>query len=107
MSRLEIPHTETLTPSPTHTVVDLDATVQPIPKPNSESSLSVPSPTNNAHEDVNAVADAGPKLSQRKKWSLLMVFSLGFFIDVWMYSAFFVFTGPISADLTVPFEQQT
>ena len=25
-------------------------------------------------------------ISQKKKWSLLMVFCLGFFIDIWMYS---------------------
>lgn len=47
------------------------------------------------------------KLSQTKKWSLLAVFSLGIFIDIWMYSAFYVFTGPIAIEFEVPFEQQT
>jgi len=46
-------------------------------------------------------------LSQRKKWSLLLVFCLGFFIDVWSVSAFFIFTDPISQDLGVPLAQQS
>lgn len=44
---------------------------------------------------------------KQKKWSLLAVFSLGIFIDIWMYSAFYVFTGPIAIEFEVPFEQQT
>ena len=47
------------------------------------------------------------KLSQAKKWSLLAIFSLGFFIDIWSYCAFFVFTEPITIDLDVPFAQQS
>ncbi|CDZ96608.1 Predicted transporter (major facilitator superfamily) [Phaffia rhodozyma] len=47
------------------------------------------------------------KLSQLKKWSLLALFSLGFFVDIWSYSAFFVFTGPISEALDIQVEQQT
>lgn len=105
MSGLQVPRDETLTLSPSHTVVDLDATVQPLAKPKSESGSIAdapsPSPATTPSEDET------PKLSQRKKWSLLMVFCLGFFIDIWMYSAFFVFTGPISSDLNVPFTQQT
>lgn len=112
MSGLHVPQTETQSafPSPTHTVVDLDSTVlntaadKPTPAPSNKS--ITPSNTG-ADADIETSASAEPKLSQRKKWSLLMVFCLGFFIDVWMYSAFFVFTGPISADLGVPFEQQT
>jgi hypothetical protein len=30
-------------------------------------------------------------ISQKKKWSLLMVFCLGFFIDIWMYSGMSLF----------------
>ena len=48
-----------------------------------------------------------PVISQRKKWSLLLVFCLGFFIDVWSSSAFFIFTDPISEDLGVPLAQQS
>ncbi|ORX38296.1 major facilitator superfamily domain-containing protein [Kockovaella imperatae] len=47
------------------------------------------------------------KLSQRHKWSLLGVFSLSLFIDIWSYSAFFIFTDPISVDLDVKFEEQS
>lgn len=48
-----------------------------------------------------------PMLSQNTKWGLLAVFSLAFFIDIWSYSAFFIFTGPISEDLDVVFAQQS
>lgn len=53
--------------------------------------------------------DGEPEIivSQRKKWSLLLVFCLGFFIDVWSSSAFFIFTDPISEDLGVPLAQQS
>lgn len=48
-----------------------------------------------------------PTLTQRTKWFLLAIFSLAFFIDIWSYSAFFIFTGPISVDLDVVFAQQS
>jgi MFS family permease len=48
-----------------------------------------------------------PVLSQKTKYGLLAVFSLAFFIDIWSYSAFFIFTGPISVDLDVVFAQQS
>lgn len=103
-------HTDRMEPSPAATLVDYDACILSKSK-----SIGVPSQT-----DEPKKSDI-PILSQRRKWSLLMVFCLGFFIDIWMYSgtylhpssiitdktAFFVFTGPISTDLAVPFEQQT
>lgn len=81
-----------------------------------------------AHIEKHPAESSEPKIvmSQRKKWALLAVFSLGMFIDIWvshfpaastgtvdfradsqMYSAFFIFTGPISLDFDVPFELQT
>lgn len=47
-----------------------------------------------------------PKFSQTKKWGLLTLFFLGLFVDIWSWSAFFVFTRPIADDLNVPIEQQ-
>lgn len=47
------------------------------------------------------------RLTRQRKLALLAVFSLGFFIDIWMFAAFFVFTGPISEDLNIRVEQQT
>ncbi|GMK56273.1 hypothetical protein CspeluHIS016_0301130 [Cutaneotrichosporon spelunceum] len=45
-------------------------------------------------------------ISQARKWGLLAIFSLAMFIDIWMYSAFFIFTDVISVDLGIPFSQQ-
>ncbi|WWC90585.1 uncharacterized protein L201_005521 [Kwoniella dendrophila CBS 6074] len=47
------------------------------------------------------------KLSQRKKWSLLAVFSLSLVIDQWCLAAFYIFTKFISEDLNVSVEQQS
>lgn len=47
-----------------------------------------------------------PQLTQSRKWGLLAIFSLAMFIDIWMYSAFFIFTDVISKDLGIPFSQQ-
>ena len=46
-------------------------------------------------------------ITQFHKFALLGVFSLSLFIDIWSYSAFFIFTGPISESLNVPFGEQT
>ncbi|KNX50146.2 hypothetical protein CNBG_9095 [Cryptococcus deuterogattii R265] len=46
-------------------------------------------------------------LSQRRKWSLLMIFSLSMMVDVWSYSAFYIFTDPICKDLNILYEQQS
>jgi hypothetical protein len=120
-------------PSPTQTVVDLRAildakTKDATDKAPSTSSRSDESATkseydsqarSDAHADANGFSalDASRThetvlppdvvLTQRKKWTLLMIFSLGFFIDIWSYSAFFVFTDPISEDLGVPLAQQS
>ena len=64
-------------------------------------------PSNNSTTGSGEDETPKVKLSQRKKWSLLAVFSLAFFIDIWSYSAFFIFTGPIAQDLNVVFEQQS
>jgi predicted MFS family arabinose efflux permease len=95
MSSLAVPKTNTMEssgtagPSPSATIVG-DAS------------------TDYTKPDLEPVTVA-PKavMSQRKKWSLLGVFSLAFFIDIWSYSAFFIFTGPISEDLSVVFAQQS
>lgn len=79
------------TPSPSHTVVDYDATVDPIPKTLTQSSNSdsIPHPEKSAAPTLAGdVGDPIPVLSQRRKWALLMVFSLGFMVDILMYSAF-------------------
>lgn len=89
------------TPSPTHTVVDYDAAINPIPKSRTASATTLsttdkprdPSPSLTTGTDTDGTGnekstDSAPALTQRKKWALLMVFSLGFFVDIWMYSAF-------------------
>lgn len=78
VGRLELDsngHTDRLEPSPAATLVDYDACI-----PSKSKSIDVPSQT-----DEPKKSDI-PVLSQRRKWSLLMVFCLGFFIDIWMYS---------------------
>jgi hypothetical protein len=71
-----------LEPSPAATLVDYDACIL-------SKSKSIDSPTTSP--DANTKIDR-PVLSQRRKWSLLMVFCLGFFIDIWMYSGMSPFT---------------
>ena len=68
-------HTDRMEPSPAATLVDYDACIP---------SKSNSSPTDET-ETKTRKSDI-PVLSQRRKWSLLMVFCLGFFIDIWMYS---------------------
>jgi hypothetical protein len=80
--------------SPTATAVDLSSAGNVVAKPES-TSPSTTKPT------------LAQTLTQTRKWSLLAMFSLAFFIDIWSYSAFFVFTGPISEDLDVPFAQSS
>ncbi|ODN90701.1 hypothetical protein L198_06017 [Cryptococcus wingfieldii CBS 7118] len=46
-------------------------------------------------------------MTQLRKWSLLLVFSLALFIDQWCLAAFYIFTTPIVDDLNVPFSQQS
>ncbi|KAK8854580.1 hypothetical protein IAR55_003319 [Kwoniella newhampshirensis] len=47
------------------------------------------------------------KLSQKKKYSLLFIFSMALFIDQWCLAAFFIFTNPIVQDLRVEHSQQS
>lgn len=71
--------------SPTNTIVDSDVTetnhkAKSISAGPTKSTL--PDPKDN---DTDTNGDV-IFISQKKKWSLLMVFCLGFFIDIWMYS---------------------
>jgi hypothetical protein len=67
-------------PSPTNTVVDYDAVIP------ANKAKSVSGSENNADLAKTTTRSDIPPLSQKRKWSLLMVFCLGFFIDIWMYS---------------------
>lgn len=76
VGRLELDsnsHTDQTEPSPAATLVDYDACIL------SKSKSPPADETEIKKSDI-------PVLSQRRKWSLLMVFCLGFFIDIWMYS---------------------
>ncbi|ORY29676.1 major facilitator superfamily domain-containing protein [Naematelia encephala] len=69
-------------------------------------------PVANAFAEAEAKVEAEQggaefKLGQVKKWSLLAVFALGLFVDMWSYSTFFIFTAEISEDLDVAFESQS
>ena len=117
---LPIPRTDTVAtamsslsgPSPGTTVCDYDALTRmadklPETRPQSQvqshANLSVENKsTSSIHSEPLATT-----IPQAKKWGLLAVFSLGFFVDIWSYSAFFIFTDPISEDLGVPFAQQS
>lgn len=127
--------------SPTATAVDLNAALaeqqqqkkkvdEPL-RSGLPQSDDVTFPINNGFEDelarnVTLDANGNPiKLSQTKKWALLALLSLAFFIDIWAYSyvltdqnvmisytdtfvsAFFIFTDQISTDLNILFEQQS
>ncbi|OXG16671.1 efflux protein EncT [Cryptococcus neoformans Tu259-1] len=47
------------------------------------------------------------KVSQRKKWGLLALFSLSLVIDQWCLAAFYILTSPIIDSMQVPFPQQS
>lgn len=105
MSSLQIPHsdtmaststanTPTITPrlSPNATLVDVNAVCLAKMKAEAEAGASPGAPsTNSAPSDISTMEkshapstlDGGceVKLSQRKKWSLLLVFSLAMFVD--------------------------
>ncbi|BEJ11595.1 hypothetical protein CspHIS471_0200550 [Cutaneotrichosporon sp. HIS471] len=57
-------------------------------------------------EKATTTASDKAQITQARKWGLLAIFSLAMFIDIWMYSAFFIFTDVISVDLGIPFSQQ-
>lgn len=48
-----------------------------------------------------------PFYTQRKKWALLAVFSLSFFLNCWGVAAMFIFTGPICRDLSIVVQQHS
>jgi MFS family permease len=68
----------------------------PMPSSRSESAIDDPKPS-----------DPIEKLPRGRKYGLLAIFSLALFIDIWCCPAFFIFTGPISEDLQVPFSEQS
>ncbi|ADV23629.1 efflux protein EncT [Cryptococcus gattii Ru294] len=47
------------------------------------------------------------KVSQRKKWGLLALFSVSLVIDQWCLAAFYILTSPIIDSMQVPFAQQS
>jgi hypothetical protein len=74
--------------SPTNTIVDSDDTPNDKPKSISAGPTKSTLPDQN-NKDKDTDTDTNGDvivISQKKKWSLLMVFCLGFFIDIWMYS---------------------
>jgi len=83
--------------SPTNTIVDSETGVAERKDKDKTGTMSagptqstLPN-TTDSDTDTDTNGDA-IVLSQKKKWSLLMVFCLGFFIDIWMYSGkFFTF----------------
>ncbi|KAL7419423.1 hypothetical protein Q5752_006261 [Cryptotrichosporon argae] len=60
-----------------------------------------------AEKDATQPAPAAPRLSQQRKWGLLVIFSLAMFIDILCYSAFFVLTGTISTELEINAAEQS
>lgn len=83
MSALQTPPVQSAQPSPSPTVTDLpslDAKTKELLPFNTESTKAESTLTKTPTDTVPI------KLSQRKKWALLAVFSLGFFVDVWSYS---------------------
>lgn len=93
-------------PSPSQTVVDLEPNQADKAKSTRTGSISAPT-QETTEKSILPENEPEVKLSQTRKWSLLAVFSMGLFIDIWSYSAFFIFTDPISEDLAVPFAQQS
>jgi hypothetical protein len=74
--------------SPTNTIVDSDAVTQ------AKSISAGPTKSTLPDRSISNTDTNGDVivLSQKKKWSLLMVFCLGFFIDIWMYSGQYRFS---------------
>jgi hypothetical protein len=88
--------------SPTNTIVDSDATPNDKPKSISAGPIKSTLPDQN-NKDKDTDTDTNGDvivISQKKKWSLLMVFCLGFFIDIWMYSGESPFIPPSSISYT-------
>ncbi|WRT66930.1 uncharacterized protein IL334_003895 [Kwoniella shivajii] len=47
------------------------------------------------------------EMSKCKKWALLWLFSFSLFVDQWSYNSFFIFSPPISEELSIPTPQQS
>jgi hypothetical protein len=82
--------------SPTNTIVDSDVT--------RTKSISAGPTKSTVPDKKDSDTDTNGDvivISQKKKWSLLMVFCLGFFIDIWMYSGMSLLPPPHIEDLTL------
>ncbi|WOO78849.1 putative MFS-type transporterc [Vanrija pseudolonga] len=109
------PHTRTVSSTDMATVVptpvlkgkeeavDIDGVCMKLEKAADEEAAA-PSDSATLDNDHHAPRE---KLSQSRKWTLLGVFALAMFIDIWFYSAFFIFTDVIAVDLNVNFAQQS
>jgi hypothetical protein len=74
------------------TLAQSDTMPAPLAAESTASALSSTTTVNGDTEQAKTVPPL-PELSQRKKWSLLALLSLGLFVDIWSYSAFYVLTG--------------
>ncbi|ODO11041.1 hypothetical protein I350_01643 [Cryptococcus amylolentus CBS 6273] len=81
------------------------AVVQTDSAPNALIESGITNAEDNFSHGVRAGAEI--KLSQRKKWGLLALFSLSLIIDQWCLAAFYILTSPISDSMSVPFAQQS
>ncbi|WWC67475.1 uncharacterized protein I206_101383 [Kwoniella pini CBS 10737] len=99
-------------PSPNRTVVDLDAQAngkegaspQKLEKKLEEELTSEQALQRHKSTTVNG---AEIKLSQKRKWFLLLVFSVAQYLDIASYSGLFVFTDAILNDLDILYESSS
>lgn len=79
--------------------------------PKSEASGTLPrsddSDTTSTTSKPEGSSSGKTYLPPRRRWALLAIFSLAMFIDIWCYSAFFIFTRTISADLNILHAQES
>lgn len=71
------------------------------------SDLALPRTDSDATAATDASEERKRGLSAGKRWGLLAIFSMAMFIDIWCYSAFFIFTRPIAEDLHIQFTQES
>ncbi|WVW83359.1 hypothetical protein I302_105378 [Kwoniella bestiolae CBS 10118] len=67
-------------------------------------------PTAQAETDGQIEANdvkVGNSFSERKKWSLLALFSFSLIVDQWAYTAYFLFTPAVSNEYSIPAAQQS
>lgn len=79
--------------------------------------LALPATTTKSESDLprtdsdataaSSANTAKATLPASRRWGLLAIFSMALFIDIWCYSAFFIFTRPIAMDLGIEFEQES